>query len=359
MSGGLQRRMVIGLLILISAVFLINGCALFEDERMAKGRKLYRHYCMHCHGENGRQNEGFNWARMPDPRPRDLSAKSAMETFKDEELFQAVYRDMKDITPETGDTIGDDEFAVPTMPTFKYTLSEDEIWSILAYVRSLHGMDLTFDVEGRRKKLEADFLAAEEESKQAQAALDAAEKKIDEAAAAAEAEGADEGEDLEDDSDAEDEESEDVEEEEEEVILPEETALEEATAKLEAAKKSLEHFTKRPKQGQISRPDLTISSDEELVKLQEKGKQLYFNKYGCNACHSIGDQGGIVGPALDRAGFRLNGTWIYRWIMYPQGIKRHTRMPTLGFNDPDARAVIAYLKTLRAPKPDQPIPPPE
>jgi len=69
--------------------------------------------------------------------------------------------------------------------------------------------------------------------------------------------------------------------------------------------------------------------------------------------------GGLVGPALDRAGFRLNDTWVYRWIRYPQGIKKHTRMPNLGFNDHDARAVTAYIETLRAPKPDKPIPPPE
>ncbi|MEC4674841.1 MAG: cytochrome c, partial [Nitrospirota bacterium] len=82
-------------------------------------------------------------------------------------------------------------------------------------------------------------------------------------------------------------------------------------------------------------------------------------KYGCHGCHSIGEQGGLVGPALDRAGFRLNGTWIYKWIMYPQAMKKHTRMPNLGFNDEDARAVTAYLNTLRAPIPDKPIPLPE
>ncbi len=57
--------------------------------------------------------------------------------------------------------------------------------------------------------------------------------------------------------------------------------------------------------------------------------------------------------------FRLNDTWIYRWIMYPQGIKKHTRMPNLGINDQDGRALTAYLNTLRAPKPENPIPPPE
>ncbi|MGH9893269.1 MAG: c-type cytochrome, partial [bacterium] len=131
-----------------------TGCALFQSEQVAKGRKLYRHYCMHCHGERGRQNEGYNWITMPDPRPKDLAAKAEMSTFSDEEIFHTIYRDMKDTTPEVGDKIGDEEFAVPTMPTFKYTLSEEEIWAIVAYVRTLHGMDLEYDVAGRKKALE-------------------------------------------------------------------------------------------------------------------------------------------------------------------------------------------------------------
>ena len=126
-----------------------GGCA---SEQQQKGHELYSHYCMHCHGENGRQNEGFNWSSMPDPKPKDLSNKSEMSTFKDEDIFNTISRDMKDTSPG-GDKIGDDDFAVPTMPTFKYTLSEDEIWAIVGYVRGLHGMKLEFKVEDRKKEL--------------------------------------------------------------------------------------------------------------------------------------------------------------------------------------------------------------
>ena len=338
--------------VIVGFVLLSNGCALFEDERTARGRKLYNHYCMHCHGEHGRQGEGYNWKYMPDPRPRDLSDETTMSTFSDEEIFGTIYRDMKDTTPEVGDPIGDEEFAVPTMPTFKYTLSEQEIWDVVSYVRSLHGMSLTFDVEGRRKQLEEAFKAAEAELKQAQAALEAAEQRLAEAEAQAEEAAVDE---------AVEESEEDVVEEEmeeEDVVLPEEIALEKAQLRYEKAKAALEHFTKRPRRVNIPRPDLNVS-DEERVQLEQLGKRLYENKYGCHACHSINQQGGIVGPALDRAGFRLNGTWIYRWILYPQGIKKHTRMPNLGATEEDAKALTLFLKTLRAPKPDQPIPPPE
>ena len=353
MPRGLVMVAVMG----VVALAVTSGCALFEDEKTAKGRKLYRHYCMHCHGETGQQGEGFNWERMPDPRPRDLSESAAMSTFSDEEIFNTISRDMRDTALQE---VLDDEnyFAVATMPTFKYTLSEEELWSIVGYVRTLHGGALEFDVEGRRSQLESEFQTAKAEHDQARTVMDEAlaKQEAEEAALDAAEEEAEEGDD---DLDVE-EEDEDVEddEEEEEILLPEEEAYERASEKFEAAQTAWENFSKRPKMSQIRRPDLAASG-EERQKLAEKGKRLYYDTYGCNGCHTIGESGGRVGPALDRAGFRLNDTWVYRWIRYPQGMKKHTRMPNLGINDHDARSVVAYLDTLRAPKPAKPIPPPE
>ncbi len=346
-----MQRVLIRVAIGVAAMFAVtSGCALFEDERTTKGRKLYHHYCMHCHGENGQQAEGFNWDRMPDPRPRDLSEDTTMSTFSDKEIFDTISRDMRDTSLQE---VNDDMnyFAVATMPTFKYTLSEEEIWAVVGYVRTLHGGSLEYDVEGRQAQLESEFNAVKAEHDQAQTVLDEAfakQEAEEDARAAAE----EEAEDDDDDMDMED-------EDEEEIVLPEEEAYEQAAEKFEIAKTALENFSKRPKMAQIRRQDLTVADDNERAALEEEGKHLYSNKYGCNGCHSIGDVGGLVGPALDRAGFRLNDTWVYRWIRYPQGIKKHTRMPNLGFNDHDARAVTAYIETLRAPKPDKPIPPPE
>jgi mono/diheme cytochrome c family protein len=301
-----------------------GGCTLFQSEQVAKGKRLYAHYCMHCHGEHGRQNEGYNWANMPDPRPKDLSNKGEMSTFKDEEIFATISRDMKDTTPEMGDKIGDDEFAVPTMPTFKYTLSEEEIWSIVAYVRTLHGMKLEFDIAGRIKQLEGAKLAAEQQYDRAKQAFEVAQKKAEDEAEKA-------GKDV-----------------DEAVYAKEQEALAAAKKELDAALAALTNFKERPKFPTVPRPDLAMKPDQ-AEKLAERGKQLYTNKYGCNACHRIGEAGGVVGPPLDRAGFRLNSTWVYRWVKYPQAMKPDTRMPNLGLSDDDAKAVTMYLATLRAP----------
>ena len=313
----------------MSASVAVGGCALFQSEQVSRGRDLYAHYCMHCHGENGRQNEGYNWRAMPDPRPKDLSSKSEMSTFKDEEIFGTISRDMKDTSPEGGEKIGDDEFAVPTMPTFKYTLSEEEIWAITAYVRTLHGMKLTYDLEGRKKELQEKTDTAQRAYDQAKQALEAAEKKANDEAQAKDM-------DVDDD-----------------VYAKEQEAFGVASKELEKVKTAVASFTSRPKNLSVQRPDLTMPT-AQAVKLADLGKRLYSNKYGCNACHRVGETGGVVGPTLDRAGFRLNPTWAYRWVKYPQAMKPETRMPNLGLSDPDAKAVAMYLSTLRAPRPESP-----
>jgi len=282
---GMQRvlsRVAIGVAVMFAVT---SGCALFEDERTTKGRKLYHHYCMHCHGENGQQAEGFNWDRMPDPRPRDLSEDATMSTFSDKEIFDTVSREMRDTSLQE---VNDDMnyFAVATMPTFKYTLSEEEIWAVVGYVRTLHGGSLEYDVEGRKAQLESEFNTLKAEHDQAQTVLDEAfakQEAEEDARAAAEEEAEDDDDDMED-------------EDEEEIVLPEEEAYEQAAEKFDVAKTALENFSKRPKMAQIRRQDLTVADDERAA-LEEEGKHLYSNKYGCNGCHSIGDVGGLVGPA--------------------------------------------------------------
>lgn len=310
----------------VSAGLGTGGCSLFQSEQVAKGRALYNHYCVHCHGENGRQNEGYNWGNIPDPRPKDLANKGEMSTIKDEEIFETISRDMKDTSPG-GDKIGDEEFAVPTMPTFKYTLSEEEIWSIVAYVRTLHGMKLAFNPDARKKDLQDALQVAQQKYDQAKQVADDAEKRANEEADK-------KGVEVDDSA-----------------FAKEQQAMAVAKKALDGAQAAADSFTFRPKFAAVPKPDMTMTA-EQAGQLAEAGKKLYSNKYGCNGCHRVGEEGGTVGPALDRAGFRLNAAWVYRWVKYPQAMKPGTRMPALGVTDADAKAVTMYLSTLRAPKPD-------
>lgn len=311
------------------AALLAGGCA---NEQEKRGHELYTHYCSDCHGESGKQNEGFNWSSMPDPKPKDLSNKGEMSTFKDEELFATISRDMLDTSEEGGDEIGDDDFAVPTMPTFKYTLSEDELWAIVGHVRTLHGMKMEYNVAARKTSLEEALKAAQTKFEQAKQAYEAAEKKASDEAEK-------KSEELKKDVEV-----------DESAYADEQAAMVQAKKELDAAQVAVNNFSTRPGKGvSVPRPDLK-TPPAQVAQLVERGKRLYENKYGCNACHNVGGEGGKIGPALDRAGFRLNTTWVYRWLKNPQAMDAHTRMPALGLSDADAKAVTLYVDTLRAEK---------
>ena len=243
----------------VAALVGLAGCALFESEQVATGRKLFEYYCLHCHGEKGMGN-GFN-AKHLDPKPRDLTDKDEefMGKLSNEEIYEVISREMLS-QDEFDKKYGEDTdklFTPPNMPSFKHTLSDEERWSLVAFVRTLHKHTAP------------------------------------------------------------------------PVAIPAQAGKE------------------RPKFAPAPKPTLA-AAPADLATLAETGKTLYEDKYGCHACHAIGAKGGIVGPELDRAGFRLNAAWVYRWIKNPQAMKPHTKMPNLGASDDDALAITAYLGTLRA-----------
>lgn len=80
--------------------------------------------------------------------------------------------------------------------------------------------------------------------------------------------------------------------------------------------------------------------------------------YGCDAGHTIpGVRGAYanVGPPLTNfarrqyiAGQLANTPEnLISWIMTPEAIEPGTAMPNVGVTEPDARAIAAYLATLR------------
>lgn len=89
-----------------------------------KGRNLYLEKCVLCHGSQG---EGWDWskkAKPPIPVP-DL-AKTAPEQ-PNEYLF--------DIVKGGGEAVGKTRF----MPPFGFDLSDQDVWDIVTYIRSLGG----------------------------------------------------------------------------------------------------------------------------------------------------------------------------------------------------------------------------
>lgn len=67
----------------------------------------------------------------------------------------------------------------------------------------------------------------------------------------------------------------------------------------------------------------------------------------CSACHAIGGQGGVVGPALDTIGTRFDEPWFDKWLADPNAIRPGTTMPKMPMSDADRKALAKWLSTLK------------
>jgi mono/diheme cytochrome c family protein len=83
-----------------------------------------------------------------------------------------------------------------------------------------------------------------------------------------------------------------------------------------------------------------------VIPSASEGQRLFQQK-GCIGCHSIGDQGGKVGPALDDVGLRRPPEWMMQHFRDPQTITPGTVMPRFGFTETEARALTDFLVHLR------------
>ena len=75
----------------------------------------------------------------------------------------------------------------------------------------------------------------------------------------------------------------------------------------------------------------------------ERRGALVFQAKQCHNCHSLEEQGGKRGPALDRVALRLNQDQLIRQVIQGGG-----NMPAYGKNlsPAETTALVAFLKTL-------------
>lgn len=85
-----------------------------------------------------------------------------------------------------------------------------------------------------------------------------------------------------------------------------------------------------------------------------EGEKLY-NKFGCVACHAVGDVGGWFGPRLDGVGARQSRAYIAAHITDAQAHARElsknsnqtaSNMPRFKIADDEVRKITDYLMTL-------------
>jgi len=90
-----------------------------------KGKDLFVQFCAHCHGLSG-DGDGFN-AEFLDKEPAELSHKKFQAKKTNHQIFRTIQKGGMGVRKSH------------LMPVFGNTLSEAEIWSLVAYIRSFGG----------------------------------------------------------------------------------------------------------------------------------------------------------------------------------------------------------------------------
>jgi len=82
----------------------------------------------------------------------------------------------------------------------------------------------------------------------------------------------------------------------------------------------------------------------------EHGRQLFYSKFACQSCHIADTKNdkGYIGPTLTQVGSRLTPAWVYAWLKDPQALRPGTTEPNQNLNDEDARALTAFLMSLKS-----------
>ncbi|MGE5445323.1 MAG: c-type cytochrome, partial [Ignavibacteriales bacterium] len=114
-----MKYMIVGFI----TVFTLNTSLLAkasENGDPARGREVFAAKCTPCHGQTG-HGDGPGAASLQ-PKPRNLS-DTYISALNDDLLFKAI--------SEGGAAMGKS----PAMPSWKFALSEDDIWNVIAYIK--------------------------------------------------------------------------------------------------------------------------------------------------------------------------------------------------------------------------------
>jgi mono/diheme cytochrome c family protein len=80
--------------------------------------------------------------------------------------------------------------------------------------------------------------------------------------------------------------------------------------------------------------------------LVDRGRSL-FAQVGCYGCHTLGTWGTPIAPDLSRSGAKYEEGQLVRWLRSPAAQRPMRHMPEIELTDGEARAIAAFLATLR------------
>ncbi|MBL8735268.1 MAG: c-type cytochrome [Planctomycetes bacterium] len=110
----------------------------------------------------------------------------------------------------------------------------------------------------------------------------------------------------------------------------------------------LNGFPAKPTLGAVA----VVASASGEVVAGTGDRPMVFNQM-CIACHSLGGQGGQVGPALDGVGNRLTVEFIKQWLRDPVAVKPDSKMPKLPLGEETITELVAFLSKQTAATPKE------
>ena len=117
-----MRRFIIAVLIFTPFILFSTAHVRAADKGdAAKGKETFQNTCAACHGPEGK-GDGVAAASL-DPKPRNLTDAAFMSTQSDDRIYKVI--------SEGGASVG----LSPMMAAWGGTLSEQDIWNVIAYIR--------------------------------------------------------------------------------------------------------------------------------------------------------------------------------------------------------------------------------
>jgi cytochrome c oxidase subunit 2 len=90
----------------------------------------------------------------------------------------------------------------------------------------------------------------------------------------------------------------------------------------------------------------TVALGQDATALVAQGKQL-FTEQGCYGCHTVGKAGTPIANDLAQVGSKYTESYLRQWLREPQQQKPRAHMPKIEMTETDARAIAAYLASLK------------
>ncbi len=105
----------------------------------------------------------------------------------------------------------------------------------------------------------------------------------------------------------------------------------------------LNGFPAEPELGRVAVPNAGPGAG-----LAAQGDRPQVFNQMCIACHQLGGQGGVVGPALDTVGDRLQPDFLQKWLRDPMSVKPDSKMPKLPLSEATITELVAFLSNQKA-----------